>query len=681
MENTDLKWIKKHYGEKFSHLCRSLFPTILETEGLLTKLLSEHFPPSRELYNDLILNDLTLKFKNYVHNLTETKENKKETKLTPEELLDKAGYILYPECKSERDIQSFRHYYHRGSPTPVYQGGSPARYEGEELCTFNGGRLRSNRVWFAVKKNVDEIRREDFKYPRREDDYGVSVLSIQFTHAQPSILSIKNRYNHTVYNPDTTYSNNLDNIIEGLTQAFVNTYGINLIGNNSNSLEIPGYVQTRDGKFYKYNKEINNVYYCPNNIIIQDGEVKHFDKDKCIVFDYFILDLEKKQIINYNNLVQRNDAPDSFPKSVGKIKSIKRIPSNDGLTILITPENSESVEITLNKHNEIISYVNPNVVNVGDNFLHYNNSLTNIELPNAKQIGNFFLDRNKSLTSIELPSVEKIGNYFLTNSELLTNIELPNAKQIGNYFLDRNKSLTSIELPSAEKIGSNFLGINQLITSVELPNVRWIGSGFLSGNKSLYSIQLPKVEKINDFFLNFNTCLTNIELPNIISIGCYFLHNNKSLKSIEFPKVEKIGSEFLYSNNSLINLSLPSAKQISSQFLWTNKTLINVNLPNIEKIADYFLPVNNSLKSLELPNVEKIGNSFLYGNQSLTNLELPKVKQIGNEFLRYNNSLTKLELPSAEKIGYSFLSNNTLISEVKTANSVKILNENASEHF
>ena len=311
MESADLKWIKRHYGEKFSHLCRDMFPTILEEEGMLSKLLSEHFPPSRELYDDILQNDLINSFRNYIYSLTKTDENKVKVTLTPEELMEKAGYILYPECKTEEDIQSFRHYYYRGSPTPNYSGGTPARYAGEELCTFNGNRLASNHVWFAVKKNVCEIRRKDFENPRREDDYGVSVLSIQFSRSKPNVLSIKNRYNHTVENPDATFSNNLDNIIQGLTQAFENTYGISLAQNNSTSFEIPNYVQARDGKFYKYNQEHNNIYYCPNNIIIQNGEVTRFDKDKCVVFGYFILDLEGKEIINYD-FIKGSNTPDSF---------------------------------------------------------------------------------------------------------------------------------------------------------------------------------------------------------------------------------------------------------------------------------------------------------------------------------------------------------------------------------
>ncbi len=473
----DLKWIKKHYGEKFSHLCRELFPTILDTEGLLPKILENSFLPSRELYDDLTSRDLTADFKNYVYSQANV-ENKygKKTNLSPEELMDRAGYILYPECQTEKDIQSFRHYYYRGEPTPKYTGGTPAHRGGEELCTFNGGRLNTCRVWFAVRKDVDKIKREDFKNPRREDDYGTSVISIQFTKTKPSTLSIKNRYNHTIrdVNTDATFSNNLDNIIEGLTQAFTDKYNIKLSNKKINPLEIPDYVQMGDGKFYKYNYELNNVYYCPNNIIIDNGEVKQFNKDKFIVFDNFILDIENKKIINYDD-----KSKDSFPKSVGKIKNIKRIPSKDGLTIQITPEEGELVEIKLDNHNQIVGYSNPNITEIGDDFLLDNNSLTELNLPNAQQIGDCFLHYNDSLTKLELPNVQQIGDDFLYYNESLKSLELPNVKRIGNSFLRYNESLTELYLPNAQRIGDCFLHFNKSLTKLELPNVKRIGDDFL----------------------------------------------------------------------------------------------------------------------------------------------------------------------------------------------------------
>ena len=45
----DLKLIKKKYGEKMMHYCRSELSTILEKEGLLPSLLLQHFNESHIL--------------------------------------------------------------------------------------------------------------------------------------------------------------------------------------------------------------------------------------------------------------------------------------------------------------------------------------------------------------------------------------------------------------------------------------------------------------------------------------------------------------------------------------------------------------------------------------------------------------------------------------------------------
>ena len=168
-----------------SHLCKKLFSTILETEGLLSKIIMDNFNESHDLYIDLLNNNMIDKFKNFIYSKYE-------------KIINKPKYNLV-ECTTESDIEKFRKYY----------------AVGEELCTFGDkDRLKRCRVFFAVKKNVDEIKRENFKEPKREDEYGTSVISIQFTKDGTNTLSIKNRYNHRVNNPDATYKNNLDNIIE-----------------------------------------------------------------------------------------------------------------------------------------------------------------------------------------------------------------------------------------------------------------------------------------------------------------------------------------------------------------------------------------------------------------------------------------------------------------------------------
>jgi len=148
----ELKLIKKHYSEKMMHLCRELFPSLLEKEGLLFSLLEKDFAYSKFLANDILKQELESKFKNYIYSLVDVENKKIEVIKTPKELLDEAGYILY-ECNSESDIQSFKKYY----------------AENEELCTFRGGRLNRCHVFFAIKKNINDIKRENFKNPTRQD--------------------------------------------------------------------------------------------------------------------------------------------------------------------------------------------------------------------------------------------------------------------------------------------------------------------------------------------------------------------------------------------------------------------------------------------------------------------------------------------------------------------------------
>ena len=61
--------IKKKYGEKMMHLCKELFPSLLETTGVLSNLLLKHFQPSKFLYDDLVRNKVIEDFKNYIFSL------------------------------------------------------------------------------------------------------------------------------------------------------------------------------------------------------------------------------------------------------------------------------------------------------------------------------------------------------------------------------------------------------------------------------------------------------------------------------------------------------------------------------------------------------------------------------------------------------------------------------------
>ena len=571
----DLKLIKKKYGEKMMHYCRSELSTILENDSLLPSLLLEHFNESHMLYDDIEKDGKLEEFKNYIYSLIDVENNNEKLEnRTPEELLSKAGYNFY-ECKTEEDIQSFKKYY----------------FNGEELCTFRGGRLEKCHVFFAVKKNVDEIKRENFSKPKRQDEYGTSVISIQFTKGSCA-LSIKNRYNHTVNNPDATFSNNLDNIIEGLAKSFENQYGF--VQENNSAFELKNYVNVK-GKYYKYNYEIDNVYYCLDNIIIDNFDVKKYDDERYIVFDYFVLDLKEKKILT-------EVENDSFIDGIVDIDKISIVKLENGKAIHLIPINREEIIIELDKQNRIVKYKNNNIKRCDNYFLHFNESLQELNLPNLEQCGDNFIYYNKSLQELNLPSLERCGDSFLIS----------------------NESLQELNLPSLERCEDSFLLSNESLQELNLPNLKQCGDGFLFSNQSLQELNLPNLERCGDNFIYYNESLQELNLPNLKQCGDGFLSKNNSLQELNLPNLERCGNNFIYYNESLQELNLPNLEQCEDSFLSKNNSLQELNLPNLERCGNNFIFYNESLQELNLPNLEQCEYGFLFSNQSLQELNLPK---------------------------------------------------------
>ena len=422
--NYDLKVIKKKFGENMMKLSRELFPTLLEEKGLLSGIFLDNFNPSKTLYDDIKKEHLEKEFKMFIYGFLNKDEVIENSKKTPKELFEEEGYDFY-ECKTEEDIQKFKKYYARG----------------EELCTFKDKRLNKCYVFFAVKKNVDEIKREDFVVSIWEDEYGTSVMSIQFTKDEAHTLSIKNRYNHALLegNPDATYKNNLENIAPGLTKSFENTYGLVQFNPNTN-FEIKDYVRGKDGKFYKYNYEINNIYYCTDNVIIDNFEVKKLPRERYIVMDYFILDMKDKKITLYDESIN-----DSFISSIKNIKKIDVLKCGLNKTIVIIGEEGNMI-IKLDQNDRIIEVENEIIKKVSDNYLSKSKYIDKLYLNNVIEVGDNFLCKNKSLSKISMDNVEIIGNNFLEYNRYLERFIEPNLRKIGRYMLSHNSVLTDIEI-------------------------------------------------------------------------------------------------------------------------------------------------------------------------------------------------------------------------------------------
>lgn len=558
--NKDLKYIKKKYGEKMMHYCRECFPTILNVPGKLVEILNTHFYCVKDsLYNDIKENHKESEFNDFVYSNAGLKNEYdiRDVSKTPKELLDDAGYDLF-ECKTVEEVNSFKKYF----------------ILGEQLCTFldPASRLENKYVFFAVKKNILDIKREDFLIPDRQDEYGTSVISIQFTRDKNNHLSIKNRYNEVVNNPDSTFDNNLDNIIPGLTMSFYKAYGIREIYDENSEFQMENYISI-DGEYYKYNYKLNDIYYCTNNIIALNGKAIKYDPEKYIIMDYFIIDLVNKKIDVFDNKLR-----DSFSEVIGKIKNIEIVRGEKDKKVYITNEEDNIFELTLSFDNKLIGIKNNMIDKLPNRFLISGVYLKNMEFSNVREIGNDVLYANTDLEYFNLSKAEVIGNYFLANNIKLTNIDLNKTIMIGDDFLKRNIIVESINFDSLQRVGNSFMFSNKGLSSIVLPNLSYTGKCFFKLNDKVLFASFPSLQETGDFFMN----------------------DAKNLRMFEADNLRVTGDMFLMANKELDYISLPNLIKTGKLFLAANQIIMSVNLPNLSYLPKYFLRNAGGLESITL---------------------------------------------------------------------------------
>ncbi len=558
--NKDLKYIKKKYGEKMMHYCRECFPTILNVPGKLVEILNTHFYCVKDsLYNDIKENHKESEFNDFVYSNAGLKNEYdiRDVSKTPKELLDDAGYDLF-ECKTVEEVNSFKKYF----------------ILGEQLCTFldPASRLENKYVFFAVKKNILDIKREDFLIPDRQDEYGTSVISIQFTREKNNHLSIKNRYNEVVNNPDSTFDNNLDNIIPGLTMSFYKAYGIREIYDENSEFQMEHYISI-GGEYYKYNYKLNDIYYCTNNIIALNGKVIKYDPEKYIIMDYFIIDLVNKKVDVFDNKLR-----DSFSEVIGKIKNIEIVRGEKDKKVYITNEEDNIFELTLSFDNKLIGIKNNMIDKLPNRFLISGEYLKNMEFSNVREIGNDVLYANTDLEYFNLSKAEVIGNYFLASNIKLTNIDLNKTIMIGDDFLKRNIIVESINFDSLQRVGNSFMFSNKGLSSIVIPNLSYTGKCFFKLNDKVLFASFPSLQETGDFFMN----------------------DAKNLRMFEADNLRVTGDMFLMANKELDYISLPNLIKTGKLFLAANQIIMSVNLPNLSYLPKYFLRNAGGLESITL---------------------------------------------------------------------------------
>jgi len=280
----ELKKIKKHYGEKAMHFCRDNFGLLLDQEGLLLSLIDKSIFSKKDFFHDLFTENKQNEFKAFLYKNADNYNNISEEDYikSAQELLNSVGYEFY-HCTSVEDVKQFQKYYR----------------DDESLCTFNSIQNRLNTCyifWIVRKELLEDINALDGKREmKRQDEYGTSCCSIQISK-QGGYVSIKNRYNHKVSNCDATFSNNLENIIEGLTLALQTEFNIKF-KNNKNNFELNNYINVND-KFYKYSVEVDGRHFGVDWYQDENFNVIEIDTNTQMIFDHFLLDFKEKSLFN-----------------------------------------------------------------------------------------------------------------------------------------------------------------------------------------------------------------------------------------------------------------------------------------------------------------------------------------------------------------------------------------------
>ena len=150
----------------------------------------------------------------------------------------------------------------------------------------------------AIKKDIDKIQRS--KTPQREDEYGTSILNIQIAK-NGSHMSIKNRYNHTVSECDSTLNNNLDLLVPGLQAKVLGYYNIASLNKNKTYYRS---IAKINGVYLKYVTEVENVYF-GNFVLDSKNGVRFADNGRYYVNtdrdNLCVLDFHDKKVIKLFN--------------------------------------------------------------------------------------------------------------------------------------------------------------------------------------------------------------------------------------------------------------------------------------------------------------------------------------------------------------------------------------------
>ena len=108
--------------------------------------------------------------------------------------------------------------------------------------------------------------------------------------------------------------------------------------------------EARASGYHKYNHEINNIYYCADNCIIENGRCKHYKPSRYLVADYFIIDAQTKTV----DLLPSSNITDYFTTQFYAVEKIEYEKGEDGGKVVNIYQNDGNlIKIEVNKYKQL----------------------------------------------------------------------------------------------------------------------------------------------------------------------------------------------------------------------------------------------------------------------------------------------------------------------------------------
>ncbi len=554
--------IKKQNGEKFAKAIRNYDSGIFDVEDIdkIVKFAGKEAEP----------------IMNYLISLKDVKIEEHGVHKSPFELLREAGYVsMYADTLEKQNNPDFQALYARG----------------EEICTFRDPhRFENYHIIHCIKENINDIKREDFPNPKRQDEYGTSAISIQIAKSG-GFISIKNRYNHTVSACDNTFDSNPDNIIEGLSESLKYHFGVDF---SSQKVSVPEGYTLMNEQILKYNFEENDVYF-GKDFYAYGGRITPIDKLREIMIDNCILDLSKKEIT----------CPGCDDNALQEALQIEIEDKK-----LLVKNNEEGNKCLFADGVEILELKEGNIVS--------------LNFPTVTELDNSFIYRNEYMKSINMPNLVMMRDGCFLDVESLVNVNLPNLKYMGSDCFRYIDSLASLNLPSLQKTGSYCFNDANSLTALEVPNLEKIGNNCFQNADSLFSVKAPNLSTMWSCCFMDVASLTLFESPNLQSMDSCCFHQASSLTLFDAPNLQSMDNSCFQNVNLLPSFYAPDLMSMGRYCFQNAEALVSLDMPVLQTIDDYCFQKISSLTSINLPNIQNLGNFCFDDVSSVTSVNMPE---------------------------------------------------------